>query len=91
MGKKAVASQIWTYRKRKGFSQKRVAFLIGHKTTSQISNYERGKKMPALPNAISLGIILGVPTDFLFRDLYNKLKQEVESREGKRKQMLETE
>ena len=89
MGKKKIPNSLWTYRKKTGLSQKRVAFFLGHKTSSQLSNYERGKKTPGLENALKLEIIYKVPVAFLYKDLYQKLQAEVGFKREKLKKMLE--
>ena len=86
---KVIANSLWTYRKKIGLSQKRVAFFLGHKTSSQLSNYERGRKIPGLINGLKLEIIYGVPVAFLFRGLYQKLKREIEARKKRLKRLLE--
>jgi transcriptional regulator with XRE-family HTH domain len=70
MRKKIFPNRLWTYRKKKGLSQKRVAFLIAQKTSSQLCHYERGDKRPNLTNALKLEILYHVPVSFLYRDLY---------------------
>jgi len=84
MSKKIAANNLWIYRKKKGFSQKRVAFFLDHKTSSQLSHYERGAKYPNLINALKLEIIYQVPVSFLYGDLYKKLREDIRAREKKR-------
>ena len=71
------------YRKKIGYSQKEVACLMGHKTTTHVSNYERGKKLPDLNNLLKLEIILRTPVAFLFRDQYLQLRRELRAKEAK--------
>ncbi len=61
-----------------GYSQQMVATLLGHKTASHISAYERGKRLPSLENAFKLAIILSTSVDFLYYDFYKELKQEIQ-------------
>lgn len=91
MRKKVVSNCLWTYRKKNGLSQKRVAFFLGHKTSSQLSNYERGAKIPGLTNALKLEIIYGIPVAFLFRDLHQKLGEDIRRRKEKLRVLLEAE
>lgn len=88
MSRKAISNGLWTYRKKKGLSQKRVAFLLGHKTTSQLSNYERGRKLPGLINALKLEIICEMPVGFLFHELYHSLKEDIKAKEEKLRRIL---
>ena len=49
-----------------GYTQREVAALIGHRSATHISDYERGKRLPSLDTAIRLEIVLCVPVAFLF-------------------------
>jgi transcriptional regulator with XRE-family HTH domain len=80
---RAKQNNLWTFRKQNGLSQKRVAYFLGHKTSSQLSHYERGAKHPNLINALKLEIIYHTPVTFLFDDLHRELKEEIEAREVK--------
>ncbi len=74
-------NSLWVYRKKIGLSQKRVAFFLGQKTSSQLSHYEQGSKVPGLVNALKLEIIYRTPVAFLFHDLYRKLKVDIRGKE----------
>ena len=74
------ANNLWTYRRKNALPQKKVAFLLDHKTTSQLSHYERGIKYPSLLNALKLEIIYNVPVAFLFSDLYRDLRDNLQAR-----------
>lgn len=76
-----IKNNLWQYRKRWGYSQKQVAFLLGHKSTWPISDYERGKRLPTLTTALKLEIILRVPVAFLYQDLYGNLKRKIREAE----------
>jgi transcriptional regulator with XRE-family HTH domain len=69
------------YRKRMGFSQKRVARLLGHRDTSMISHYEHNRALPPLAVALGLEIIYRVPVAFLFPGMYNELKRTIRDKE----------
>jgi transcriptional regulator with XRE-family HTH domain len=69
------------YRRRLSFSSRQVAALLGHQTTSTLSNYERGERLPGLVNALRLAIILRVPIEFLFPILYEELRKEIRALE----------
>ena len=72
---------LWTYRKKRGLSQKQIAYLMGHKSTAHVSHYERGEKLPSLANALKLEVILGgVFISFLFPKLFSRIQQEVHAR-----------
>ena len=64
-----------------GFTQKRVARLLGHRDTSMVSHYEHGRSLPPLPVALSLEIIYRVPVAFLFPGIYDGLKLRIREQE----------
>ena len=64
-----------------GFSQKRVARVLGLRRTSVLSRYERGVRAPGLINALKLEIIYRTPVAFLYGRLYRELKDEIRKRE----------
>lgn len=72
-----IPNRLWYYRKRLGYSQKRIARLLGHRQTSHVSDYERGKRLPTLDTALKLELILRVPAAFLYEDRYKALKHEI--------------
>ena len=69
------------YRKRMGFTQRQVARLLGHRDTSMVSHYERGRSLPPLIVALGFEIIFRVPVAFLFPALYDTLKQQIRRQE----------
>ncbi len=78
-------NDLWTYRKKMGFSQKRVASCAGLRTGNSLSRYERGSKLPSLINALKLEIVYRTPVAFLFGKLYSKLRKDIRNREEKLK------
>lgn len=69
------------YRRRMRFSQRHVAYLLGHRDSSAWSNYERGERLPSLENALRLGVILRVPVEFLFYALHDDLRSQIRAEE----------
>lgn len=69
------------YRRRMGFSQRHVARLLGHKDATLLCIYEHGRMLPPLHVALSLGVILRVPVEFLFPQLYDELKAGIRQQE----------
>ena len=57
-----------------GFTQKRVAELLGKSDATMITHYEHGRALPPLAVALSLEIIYRVPVAFLFPGMYEDLK-----------------
>ena len=64
-------------RKKIGLEQKQVALILGHKTTNQISRYERGTKLPNLKTAFKLGIIYRLPVHVLLYGFYADCLKEI--------------
>lgn len=71
------------YRRRTGYTQKRVAHLIGHKSHGALSSYECGRILPTLTTALKLEIILRTPVAFLFPGIYDSLKKEIRAEEDR--------
>lgn len=69
------------YRKRMGFTQKRVAGLLGLRDTSMLSHYEHGRALPSLAVAFKLEVVYRVPVAFLFPAIYNELKRDIRAQE----------
>lgn len=73
-------NQLWLARKRVGLGQKQIAYLLNHKTTDQISRYEKGERMPGLKLLLEFEIIYGVPPRVLYRDHYEQLQTHITQR-----------
>ncbi len=86
-----IKNYLWTYRKKMGLSQKRVAYFLGLNGTNDLSRWEHGVKAPNLVNVLKLEIVYRTPVAFLFGDLYKKLKKEIRGREEQLKKDLEVE
>ena len=72
-------NKLWIARKKVGLGQKSVAKLLGHKSTSPISEYETGRILPNLHTAFKLAIIYNTPLPDLYQTLYSQVEQEVVS------------
>jgi DNA-binding XRE family transcriptional regulator len=72
-------NKLWIARKKVGLGQKSVARLLGHKSTSPISEYETGRILPNLHTAFKLAIIYNTPLPDLYQTLYSQVEQEVVS------------
>ncbi len=70
-------NNLWLARKRLGLSQKWVAALLGRRSVSAISEYERGVKTPPLPIALKLQLIYRTPLAELFPTLQSLASVEV--------------
>lgn len=80
-----IANRLWRSRKAAGLTQKQVAFLLGHKSTSQISRWERGRRVPRTIDLLKLSAIYHRLVNDLVWDLFDSLRHKV----AKRQRMLE--
>ncbi len=69
------------YRRRMKLTPSQIASLLGHRDTALWSDYESGKHLPSLTNALRLGIILRVPIEFLFYSLHDELRATIRADE----------
>lgn len=60
-------------RKRSGYSQKRVAALLGV-DPSMVSHLERGSVLPRLQTAFCLEALYRTPIAYLYPDLYHQVR-----------------
>lgn len=67
-------------RRRAGLSQRDVAALLGDKTVSKISRYERRRRLPPLRMALAYEAILGKPVSQLFGGTYAPIRAAVTRR-----------
>ncbi len=70
-------NNLWIARKHVGLAQKSVATLLGHHTTSAISEYETGRLLPNLKTALKLAVIYGKPISELYRPMRGEAEREV--------------
>ena len=73
-------SYLKTYRRRSGFSQDDVAFLLGSSSGAKVSRYERWARRPTLETALAYEAIFQVPVRELFGGLYRKAEKETVAR-----------
>lgn len=71
------------YRNRMGLTQLQVASLLGWKNIKAISKMESGTALPTMNTALKLSAIYRIPVEFLYHDLYVKLRSEVREKEAK--------
>ena len=73
MAKKRLLSYLRTERKRAGLTQRELALLVGHRSNTQLSRFERLKRIPTTETLIALTIIFRKSSQELFPDTYNRL------------------
>lgn len=66
-----------TYRKRTGFSQDEIAFLLGCKRASHVSRYERFHRTPGFHTLLAFKIIFQASARELFGGEYQKVEKAV--------------
>jgi transcriptional regulator with XRE-family HTH domain len=64
-----------------GFTQRQVAEILGYHSSTDLSHYEHGRKVPSLVTALKLEVVYRVPVAFLFPELYHELKDQLRDRE----------
>jgi transcriptional regulator with XRE-family HTH domain len=69
-----------THRRRAGLSQEEVAFLLGVRTGSQTSHYERFARQPTLETALAYEAIFGTPARELFAGIYDQARADIQKR-----------
>lgn len=73
-------SYLRPLRRRWGLTQRELAFLLGAKTHSHISQIEAVRTYPSLANAIACAIIFDTPPFELFPELYVEIHRAVLAR-----------
>ena len=69
------------YRKARGLKQKEAAEVLGFKSASMISRWERGVCLPSTMNLFRLAALYRRMTDALFIDLLRALRVDLHRRE----------
>lgn len=67
-------------RKRAGFSQHEIAFLLGCRYGTKVSRYERFVREPTLKTALAYEIIFATPVRELFLGVFDKAERETQRR-----------
>ena len=82
------SNRLWIHRKKMGYTQREVAALLGYRSATHISSYERGERLPSLETAIKLEVVLCAPVAFLFPTMrreaiesVKKVRRQLESHE----------
>lgn len=70
-----ISNRLRKHRKVLGYNQQDVAKLLGHKSTSKISKWEKGLAMPSAINLLKLAILYGVLPQELYFQIYCEFKQ----------------
>ena len=81
MKEKNIPNSIKRYRKARGLQQKDVAKVLGLKSASMISRWEKGLCLPNTRNLFKLAILYRTMSDALFIDLIKQMRNEIQKRE----------
>ncbi len=79
--KRFIPNQLRRSRRRRGFTQKRVAKIMGLKSTSMISRWEAGACIPKSENLIDLAALYRTTTEALYWDYVQERHREMTARE----------
>jgi len=79
--KSSIPNCLRKYRKARGLKQKEVAKIMGLKSSSIISRWEKGNCMPSSFNIFKLALIYRTIVDALFIDQLRALKVSLHKRE----------
>jgi transcriptional regulator with XRE-family HTH domain len=69
-----------TYRKRSSLAQNEVAFLLGCKSGTKVSRYERSARRPSLETVFAYEVMFGAPARELFAGVYQKVEKTITNR-----------
>lgn len=71
---------LGTYRKRAGFTQQELAFLLGTQSGAKVSRYERFAREPHLKTALAYQVIFHIPAHELFSGTYQRVETQITER-----------
>jgi transcriptional regulator with XRE-family HTH domain len=75
MSHRKLKNYLRTYRRRAGFSQKEVAFLLGAASKGKVSRYEHYIRQPRLQTVFVYELILGATARELFAGIFQEIER----------------
>src|SRR5688572_24332490 len=75
-----IQSYLRTYRKRNGFTQDEIAFLLGGQSGSRVSRFERLVRKPNLETALACQAIFGVMAQDIFAGAHATVERTISER-----------
>lgn len=75
-----LSNYLKMFRKRSGLSQDELASLLGCKSGSKVSRYERSGRVPSLDTLLAFEIVFNEPASQLFRGRYESVRSDVRRR-----------
>jgi DNA-binding XRE family transcriptional regulator len=70
------------YRRRWRINQRQILQLMGEGERIRLWDIESGRSLPSLKTALKLSVILRVPVEFLYQDLYIETRERIRKREA---------
>ena len=80
---KRIPNSLRKYRKARGLKQKEVANILGLKSSSMISRWERGHSLPQPVTIFKMAVLYHTMADALFTDLRRVLQEDILKAEKK--------
>jgi transcriptional regulator with XRE-family HTH domain len=89
MTKEPIINYLRTYRRRIGFSQDEVAFLLGGFEGTSVSRHERSHRIPLLANALIYELIFDVSIREIYPTVFRQVRRALQERaRGLRQSLL---
>jgi transcriptional regulator with XRE-family HTH domain len=71
---KRLHNYLLTYRKRAGLTQDELAFLLGARHATKLSDYEQQARRPVLETALACEVVFGTPVRELFGGTFDEVE-----------------
>jgi transcriptional regulator with XRE-family HTH domain len=65
------------YRRKRHFRLKDMAVLLQHRSAAHVAHWEKGRKLPSLPNLLKLSAILKCPVELLYGNRFNAIRGDI--------------
>lgn len=78
-----LTNYLRTYRKRAGFTQNEIAFLLGCKSGTKLSRYEQFNRLPKIETVFACEAIFRVPSRDLFAGIFHEVEKAIKARARK--------
>jgi transcriptional regulator with XRE-family HTH domain len=78
-----IPNNLKKYRGMSEYSQKEVAAILGFKSTSRMSRWEKGLSMPSVENLLKLSFLYSTLQAELYADLWKSVKDELHDKKLK--------
>lgn len=75
--RRKLPNYLRTHRKRVGFTQSEISFLLGSKAPIKVSRYERNVNRPALEVALAYEALFGTPVSEMFAGIYQEVERDI--------------